>query len=55
MKKPKHIQCAVPYCYSYRVTEAINLFPDRCESMSTYPRTYDFIHSDSVFSLYKDR
>ena len=23
--------------------------------MSTYPRTYDFIHADSVFSLYKHR
>lgn len=23
--------------------------------MSTYPRTYDFIHADSIFSLYKDR
>jgi hypothetical protein len=27
----------------------------RCEAMSTYPRTYDFIHADSVFTLYKDR
>ncbi|RVW76620.1 putative methyltransferase PMT15 [Vitis vinifera] len=26
-----------------------------CEAMSTYPRTYDLIHADSVFSLYKDR
>lgn len=23
--------------------------------MSTYPRTYDFIHANAVFSLYKDR
>lgn len=23
--------------------------------MSTYPRTYDLIHADSVFSLYNDR
>ncbi|PNX61991.1 putative methyltransferase PMT15-like protein [Trifolium pratense] len=23
--------------------------------MSTYPRTYDFIHADSVFSLYENR
>ncbi|OMO86023.1 putative S-adenosyl-L-methionine-dependent methyltransferase protein [Corchorus capsularis] len=27
----------------------------RCEAMSTYPRTYDFIHADSVFSLYENR
>ncbi|KAK6135308.1 hypothetical protein DH2020_030950 [Rehmannia glutinosa] len=27
----------------------------RCEAMSTYPRTYDLIHADSVFTLYKDR
>ncbi|OIT08785.1 putative methyltransferase pmt15, partial [Nicotiana attenuata] len=31
------------------------LFSFRCEAMSTYPRTYDFIHADSVFSLYQDR
>ncbi|MFQ6619965.1 hypothetical protein Gotur_000611 [Gossypium turneri] len=31
------------------------VFLDRCEAMSTYPRTYDFIHADSIFSLYKDR
>ena len=23
--------------------------------MSTYPRTYDLIHADSVFTLYKNR
>lgn len=23
--------------------------------MSTYPRTYDFIHADSVFSLYENK
>lgn len=27
----------------------------RCEAMSTYPRTYDLLHADSVFTLYKDR
>jgi hypothetical protein len=27
----------------------------RCEGMSTYPRTYDLIHADSVFTLYKNR
>ncbi|XP_010252526.1 PREDICTED: probable methyltransferase PMT15 [Nelumbo nucifera] len=26
-----------------------------CESMSTYLRTYDVLHADSVFSLYKGR
>ncbi|KAG4941744.1 hypothetical protein JHK87_045615 [Glycine soja] len=26
-----------------------------CEAMSTYPRTYDLIHADSLFSLYNDR
>ncbi|KAK9910588.1 hypothetical protein M0R45_034544 [Rubus argutus] len=33
----------------------IGTYQNWCESMSTYPRTYDFIHSDSVFTLYKDR
>ncbi|KAH7522687.1 hypothetical protein FEM48_Zijuj07G0165100 [Ziziphus jujuba var. spinosa] len=33
----------------------IGTYQNWCEAMSTYPRTYDFIHSDSVFSLYKDR
>ncbi|XP_009343539.3 probable methyltransferase PMT15 [Pyrus x bretschneideri] len=33
----------------------IGTYQNWCEAMSTYPRTYDFIHSDSVFTLYKDR
>ncbi|CAN6480749.1 unnamed protein product [Victoria cruziana] len=33
----------------------IGTYMSWCEAMSTYPRTYDFIHADSVFSLYKDR
>lgn len=26
----------------------------RCEAFSTYPRTYDLIHANGVFSLYKN-
>ncbi|KAJ6837943.1 uncharacterized protein M6B38_321700 [Iris pallida] len=33
----------------------IGTYQDWCEAMSTYPRTYDLIHAESVFSLYKDR
>ncbi|CAK7348013.1 unnamed protein product [Dovyalis caffra] len=33
----------------------IGTYQNWCEAMSTYPRTYDLIHADSVFSLYKDR
>lgn len=33
----------------------IGTYHNWCEAMSTYPRTYDLIHADSVFSLYKDR
>lgn len=33
----------------------IGTYQNWCEAMSTYPRTYDFLHADSVFSLYKDR
>ncbi|KAF8008592.1 hypothetical protein BT93_K2303 [Corymbia citriodora subsp. variegata] len=33
----------------------IGTYQSWCEAMSTYPRTYDFIHADSLFSLYKDR
>ncbi|KAJ6804145.1 putative methyltransferase PMT15 [Iris pallida] len=33
----------------------IGTYQDWCEAMSTYPRTYDLLHADSVFSLYKDR
>ncbi|KAL9385527.1 hypothetical protein Peur_022537 [Populus x canadensis] len=33
----------------------IGTYQNWCEAMSTYPRTYDFIHADSVFSLYEDR
>lgn len=33
----------------------IGTYQNWCEAMSTYPRTYDLIHSDSVFTLYKNR
>ncbi|CAL9099170.1 unnamed protein product [Musa acuminata var. zebrina] len=33
----------------------IGTYQDWCEAMSTYPRTYDLLHADSVFNLYKDR
>ncbi|CAL0308188.1 unnamed protein product [Lupinus luteus] len=33
----------------------IGTYQNWCEAMSTYPRTYDFIHGDSVFSLYHNR
>ncbi|KAL3570333.1 hypothetical protein D5086_027582 [Populus alba] len=33
----------------------IGTYQDWCEAMSTYPRTYDFIHADSVFILYDGR
>ncbi|KAI9077012.1 hypothetical protein K1719_041025 [Acacia pycnantha] len=32
----------------------IGTYHDWCEAMSTYPRTYDLIHADSVFTLYDD-
>ncbi|KAM7484359.1 hypothetical protein LguiA_000368 [Lonicera macranthoides] len=33
----------------------IGIYHDWCEAFSTYPRTYDLIHANGVFSLYKDR
>ncbi|KAF8379433.1 hypothetical protein HHK36_028868 [Tetracentron sinense] len=33
----------------------IGTYQNWCEAMSTYPRTYDLLHADSVFSLYKYR
>lgn len=33
----------------------IGTYQNWCEAMSTYPRTYDFIHADSLFTLYEDR
>ncbi|KAI8540347.1 hypothetical protein RHMOL_Rhmol09G0256000 [Rhododendron molle] len=33
----------------------IGTYQNWCEAMSTYPRTYDLIHSDSVFTLYNNR
>ncbi|GMI98366.1 hypothetical protein like AT4G00750 [Hibiscus trionum] len=33
----------------------IGTYQNWCEAMSTYPRTYDFIHADSIFSLYKNK
>uniref|UniRef100_A0A803M3F0 Methyltransferase n=1 Tax=Chenopodium quinoa TaxID=63459 RepID=A0A803M3F0_CHEQI len=33
----------------------IGTYQSWCEAMSTYPRTYDLLHADSVFSLYDGR
>lgn len=33
----------------------IGTYQSWCEAMSTYPRTYDLIHANSIFSLYEDR
>uniref|UniRef100_A0A7C9F818 Methyltransferase n=2 Tax=Opuntia streptacantha TaxID=393608 RepID=A0A7C9F818_OPUST len=33
----------------------IGTYQSWCEAMSTYPRTYDLIHADSIFSLYEGR
>lgn len=33
----------------------IGTYQDWCEAMSTYPRTYDLIHADGVFTLYSGR
>ncbi|KAI4347510.1 hypothetical protein L6164_008320 [Bauhinia variegata] len=33
----------------------VGIYHDWCEAMSTYPRTYDLIHADSLFTLYDGR
>ena len=33
----------------------IGTYQDWCEALSTYPRTYDLLHADGVFSIYLDR
>ncbi|ONM27136.1 Methyltransferase [Zea mays] len=33
----------------------IGIYHDWCEAFSTYPRTYDLIHANGIFTLYKDR
>ncbi|MCO5584736.1 hypothetical protein L7F22_038668 [Adiantum nelumboides] len=33
----------------------IGTYQDWCEAFSTYPRTYDLIHADGIFSMYQDR
>ncbi|KAG0490265.1 hypothetical protein HPP92_007128 [Vanilla planifolia] len=33
----------------------IGTYQDWCEAMSTYPRTYDLLHADSLFTVYEDR
>lgn len=33
----------------------IGIYHDWCEAFSTYPRTYDLIHGNGVFSMYQDR
>lgn len=31
------------------------IYHDWCESFSTYPRSYDLLHADSLFSKLKER
>lgn len=33
----------------------IGTYQDWCEAFSTYPRTYDLLHADAIFSLYQNR
>ncbi|XP_058105181.1 probable methyltransferase PMT18 [Magnolia sinica] len=33
----------------------IGTYQDWCEAFSTYPRTYDLIHANGVFTIYQDR
>ncbi|XP_047319873.1 probable methyltransferase PMT2 [Impatiens glandulifera] len=33
----------------------IGIYHDWCEGFSTYPRTYDLIHANGLFSLYKEK
>ncbi|KAI3925791.1 hypothetical protein MKX01_003350 [Papaver californicum] len=33
----------------------IGTYQNWCEAMSSYPRTYDLIHADSILTLYKNR
>ncbi|KZV53280.1 S-adenosyl-L-methionine-dependent methyltransferase superfamily protein [Dorcoceras hygrometricum] len=33
----------------------IGIYHDWCEGFSTYPRTYDLIHANAVFNLYRDK
>ncbi|KAG7598204.1 S-adenosyl-L-methionine-dependent methyltransferase [Arabidopsis suecica] len=33
----------------------IGIYHDWCEAFSTYPRTYDLIHANHLFSLYKNK
>ncbi|CAH9119904.1 unnamed protein product [Cuscuta europaea] len=33
----------------------IGIYHDWCEAFSTYPRTYDLLHANDVFSLYKEK
>lgn len=33
----------------------IGTYQDWCEAFSTYPRTYDLIHANGIFSIYQDR
>ncbi|KAM3398105.1 putative methyltransferase PMT15 [Capsicum galapagoense] len=33
----------------------VGTYQSWCEAMSTYPRTYDLLHADSIFTMYNDR
>jgi hypothetical protein len=38
-----------------RICQLIRIFNIRCEPFSTYPRTYDLLHADHLFSHYENR
>lgn len=48
------VSIAADFLYSPRSSSLIR-FVHRCEAFSTYPRTYDLIHADGVFSMYMDK
>jgi hypothetical protein len=41
--------------FSFSFINILLCFVFRCEAFSTYPRTYDLIHANGIFTLYKDR
>uniref|UniRef100_A0A7N0U6D5 Methyltransferase n=1 Tax=Kalanchoe fedtschenkoi TaxID=63787 RepID=A0A7N0U6D5_KALFE len=61
IKEPSWVMNAVPVNVTKNTLGTIyergliGTYQDWCEAMSTYPRTYDLIHADSIFTLYDGR
>lgn len=49
---PVHAPDTLPFIYERGL---VGVYHDWCESFGTYPRSYDLLHADHLFSRLKNR